>query len=149
MKTRLNWAGFGNLGAECWISPDSTRTAALLALLDEFGLSEASVVLSGHPQVTASPHEVVLRAWQLEELADDYQQFLDTTKEERPRSPRATFAALTQAVNHWRRMPFRDPDLPAELLPDNWIGHQAAARFHELHDRWSPAANEYWQELQG
>jgi len=28
-------------------------------------------------------------------------------------------------THEFRRFPFADPDLPAALLPDRWIGHRA------------------------
>jgi phenylacetic acid degradation operon negative regulatory protein len=37
-------------------------------------------------------------------------------------------------------VPFVDPEIPAQLLPPNWIGYRAKAFFDDRHARWSPGA---------
>jgi phenylacetic acid degradation operon negative regulatory protein len=37
-----------------------------------------------------------------------------------------------RALTDWRRLPYLDPGLPAELLPDGWIGIRAAGDFFAL-----------------
>jgi phenylacetic acid degradation operon negative regulatory protein len=51
-----------------------------------------------------------------------------------------TFADYVRALTAWRRLPFLDPGLPAELLPRGWNGLQAAATFAALRDRLSGPA---------
>jgi len=36
-------------------------------------------------------------------------------------------------VYDYRHFPFRDPDLPAELLPDDWPGRQTHEVFLQAH----------------
>jgi hypothetical protein len=43
--------------------------------------------------------------------------------------------------------PFLDPDLPQELLPENWLRPQAAALFDEYHDSLTEKANEYFDSV--
>jgi DNA-binding transcriptional regulator PaaX len=50
-------------------------------------------------------------------------------------------------VHEWRRFPFLDPRLPAQLLPDNWSGAKAADLFHTRHADWHPAAQRHWERL--
>jgi phenylacetic acid degradation operon negative regulatory protein len=35
-------------------------------------------------------------------------------------------------LTDWRRLPYLDPGLPAELLPDGWVGTRAADLFFAL-----------------
>jgi phenylacetic acid degradation operon negative regulatory protein len=35
-------------------------------------------------------------------------------------------------LTDWRRLPYLDPGLPAELLPEGWIGIRAADLFFAL-----------------
>jgi len=37
-----------------------------------------------------------------------------------------------RALTDWRRLPYLDPGLPAELLPEGWIGIRAAELFFVL-----------------
>jgi len=50
-------------------------------------------------------------------------------------------------VHEWRRFPFLDPQLPAELLPPQWIGARAAAVFHDRHAAWHDKAQAQFAEL--
>ena len=45
----------------------------------------------------------------------------------------AALRAQTRLVHEWRRFPFLDPRLPAQLLPDSWSGAKAADLFHTRH----------------
>jgi hypothetical protein len=40
-----------------------------------------------------------------------------------------------------------DPDLPKELLPENWLRPQAAALFNEYHNSLTEKANEYFDSV--
>lgn len=146
LRRRLGWSGFGQLSTDCWISPHPDRAPTVLEILGEIG-GENSLLIAGASLGPEDPRTIVEHAWNLDRLAETYKQTLDSMKGLRPRTPAATFAALTRLVNHWRRMPFSDPDLPIDLLPKNWPGHRAATRFAELHHRWTPTAQDYWQNL--
>jgi phenylacetic acid degradation operon negative regulatory protein len=50
-------------------------------------------------------------------------------------SDAAAFAEHTRALTAWRRMPYLDPGLPADLLPPDWHGARAAELFFRLHAR--------------
>jgi phenylacetic acid degradation operon negative regulatory protein len=53
------------------------------------------------------------------------------------------FAESQQLLHAWRKFLFRDPGLPAELLPAGWPG-TAAAEFFDRHTaRLAPAASEF------
>jgi phenylacetic acid degradation operon negative regulatory protein len=60
----------------------------------------------------------------------------DTTDEQ-------AFAVRSELVHEWRKFLFRDPGLPAELLPDDWAGTRAAAFFDFHAERLSPAAGRF------
>ena len=59
----------------------------------------------------------------------------------------AALRAQTRLVHEWRRFPFLDPRLPAQLLPDNWSGVKAADLFHTRHADWHPAAQRHCKRL--
>ncbi|WP_447646994.1 PaaX family transcriptional regulator C-terminal domain-containing protein [Nocardioides zeae] len=42
------------------------------------------------------------------------------------------FADYVRALTAWRRFPYLDPGLPADLLPQGWSGTRAADTFFEL-----------------
>ena len=54
----------------------------------------------------------------------------------------------TLLVHAWRKFPFFDPDLPAELLPAGWPRGRAYDLFTGRHARWRDAAREHFDELE-
>ena len=46
-------------------------------------------------------------------------------------------------LTDWRRLPYLDPGLPAELLPDGWIGIRAADLFFALRSLLEEPARAY------
>jgi phenylacetic acid degradation operon negative regulatory protein len=46
--------------------------------------------------------------------------------------PGAAFADYVRVLTAWRRLPYRDPGLPAHLLPQPWPGESATALFADL-----------------
>ena len=49
------------------------------------------------------------------------------------------FRAQTQLVHEWRKFPFLDPDLPADMLPAGWPRKRAHDLFRERHAQWHSA----------
>jgi phenylacetic acid degradation operon negative regulatory protein len=57
--------------------------------------------------------------------------------------PRDAFADYVRVLTDWRRLPYLDPGLPAELLPPGWAGARAAEIFFTLQSRLAGAAGEH------
>lgn len=91
---------------------------------------------------------LVSKAWDLEEVANGYRNFIAKFSRQRPKSPEAVFRAQTMLVHEWRKFPFLDPDLPDGALPSNWPRARAHEVFHERHAAWQETAREYFLELE-
>ncbi len=48
---------------------------------------------------------------------------------------RRVYVDYTLLLHAWRKLPYLDPGLPAELLPRGWPGHAAADAFFGLRER--------------
>ncbi len=90
---------------------------------------------------------MVAAAWDLNDVARRYRDFIAEFGPLRPRTPADGFRAQTRLVHEWRRFPFLDPQLPAVLLPPDWIGAEATALFDDRHTRWHEPAQRHWAEL--
>jgi phenylacetic acid degradation operon negative regulatory protein len=64
-------------------------------------------------------------------------------------SDAAAFADYVTALTDWRRLPFLDPGLPAELLPAHWPGSQAADLFGRLRARLDTPARRHARTITG
>jgi phenylacetic acid degradation operon negative regulatory protein len=148
VRTRLAWAGFGSLGGGLWISPHVERERELL---DAAGDGSVAEVVSFFAQIggIGDPAKVVAEAWDLEGVALAYRTFLARFGRLRPGSPEAMFRAQTQMVHEWRKFPFLDPDLPADMLPRGWPRKRAHDLFQERHAQWHAAAQEHFAALEG
>ena len=155
LRSRLTWLGFGTVSAGVWIAPghlagqtsDMLRRHGLAGYVDLF---RADYLAFGEVG------ELIGQWWDLERLAREYRAFLAeadpvltgwepggtglggaTGREESVPAQRdqQAFADYVRALTAWRRLPFLDPGLPAELLPGQWPGLAAAEAFAALRAR--------------
>ncbi len=142
LRTRLRWLGFAPLYNGIWVSPwdRADEVAQLLSELDIFSVSIFRAKLS-----TSSPDSPV-SAWDLDALARAFDEFIEEFAPllERVRAGEIGSAeALRQrtfVMDAWRRFPGIDPDLPVELLPDNFPRDRACAVFSEIYRTLGPMA---------
>lgn len=147
LRTRLAWNGLGNLSPGVWVTPHPEREQGVRDVLAEIGVADTSTLFVGRLGDLDEARRVARQAWDLDEIELAYEDFLDAAGALRPADDAGTFAAHTRLVQEWRRFPFLDPALPAELLPDDWSGSQAFALFHERHDVWRPIADRQWKAM--
>jgi phenylacetic acid degradation operon negative regulatory protein len=148
LRSRLAWLGFGTVSAGVWIAPGNlaSETAEVLErhrLAGYVDLFRADYLAFGDVA------EQVPRWWDLDRLQGLYQAFLDDSAPVLARRDSAgrdsagrdsagrdsAFADYVRVLTAWRRLPFLDPGLPAELLPSGWNGLQAAAAFSAVRER--------------
>lgn len=149
LRRALFWQGFGVLGSDCFIHPSADLDVASDALLaDGMGdlLHELMPLLAveNHFGNSARDVDMVLRAWNLEQLGNDYAAFVDRY---RPLidalrlhmgdviSEEQAFLLRTLLIHDYRRLLLRDPQLPAELLPHDWPGNEARLMCREFYRR--------------
>jgi phenylacetic acid degradation operon negative regulatory protein len=147
LRTRLSWAGFGSPAPSLWVTTDTAREAEAKQILNEFGLDSAAYSFTGPFGSIGSARKLVDQAWNLAAVAQRYQQFIVEFAGLRPNAGRETMLTQIRLVHEWRRFPFLDPQLPAELLPPNWIGRRAASLFAEQHARWNKQAQQHWRQI--
>lgn len=145
LGTRLTWLGLGAPTPGLWITPNTDTEADIATILEELDLTGNAFAWIG-PTAAAIDVEprLISMAWDLTAVAKQYQDFINTFVERAPASEVDVFRNQVELIHAWRRFPFIDPDLPAELLPSDWPGIQAANTFHERHSRWHRTAQSAW-----
>ena len=138
LRRTLSWLGFGPLAPATWISPHE-RLDQVQQALSESSAARLNL-LTCRSQGRSADLDMVGHCWDLKSLARDYQDLVGRLEA----LPSATeLAALPgsealrlriELVADYRRFPFRDPDLPAELLPDGWPGTRAHQLFAAAHE---------------
>jgi phenylacetic acid degradation operon negative regulatory protein len=146
VRTRLAWAGFGSMGGGLWITPHVEREGELAEMGD--GAVAELLAFRAELGTVGDPSRLIADAWDLDQVAGAYDDFVAQFGRLRPKTPEAVFRAQTLLVHAWRKFPFLDPDLPAELLPAGWPLKRAHDVFHERHGRWHEAAQDYFRSLE-
>ncbi len=157
LRLELGWLGYGALGEATWISPHD-RTREVNNLLRKFNIEEYVNIFSAQHQGSIDPGKIVSRCWDLGKIHQKYADFLTDYRPKleghRKRleagetiEPSECFVARFNLIHEYRKLPFFDPDLPLELLPENWLRPEAAALFNEYHGLLTEKANEYFDSV--
>jgi phenylacetic acid degradation operon negative regulatory protein len=147
LRTQLNWAGFGALAAGVWVSPDPAREAEARDILASLGLADDALSFLGSYGSVGSPELVARQAWDLDGVSARYQEFINAFAGVVPATEADCLVAQTRLVHSWRRFPFLDPQLPADLLPAGWPGITAGRLFRSRHEAWQEEAQRHWDAL--
>ena len=147
LRSELSRLGFGTAAPGVWIAPGYLHeaTADMLARL---GLTGYADLFRADHLAFGDLAAKVRQWWDLdrtESLACDfvtaYEPMLRGWAGRRAASrPHEAFADYIRVLTDWRRLPYLDPGLPAELLPPRWAGAQAAGIFFTLQSRLAGAA---------
>ena len=138
-------SGLGSPLPGIWVTPDVTKEKEVAAAVEALGVEGYS--FTGPFGEVGDQQRVVAQAWQLDDVQQRYAEFLEAFTSGRIGTPAEAYRSQVRLVQEWRRFPFLDPGLPAELLPSTWPGPAAADLFHRRHDRWHAAAQAYWLDL--
>ena len=147
VRTRLAWAGLGSMGGGVWLTPHVGREAELGDAIREAPAAEATSFVASLGALGRA-EDVVAAAWDLDEVGEQYEAFIEDFAAIRPSSDEAFFRMQTLLVHAWRRFPFVDPDLPSELLPSGWPRRRAYELFTARHGRWQGPARSYFESLE-
>ncbi|WP_275558194.1 PaaX family transcriptional regulator C-terminal domain-containing protein [Streptomyces sp. 5-6(2022)] len=146
LRTALTRLGLGTVASGVWVAPghlaDEVRRT-----LERRGLSGYVDLFTGDHFASRDLGAKVRSWWDLGELTAMYAHFLDRYRPvleavtRREPQPLEAFRIYLPMLTEWRRMPYRDPGLPLELLPPEWNGVAAGELFDQLNTALStPAA---------
>lgn len=138
LRSHLSSLGFGNVSTATWMAPARMRPVAERAIV-ELDLTDYCAVFTGDYVAGADLQALVARTWDLRGIDASYSAFVERFSDtaalvgssQAIPSARA-FTSYVALVDQWRRLPFRDPGLPSDLLPANWSGGDALALFERL-----------------
>ncbi|MCW0216562.1 MAG: PaaX family transcriptional regulator [Pseudonocardia sp.] len=147
LRTRLAWAGLGSPAPGVWVSPDPGKQEEVADVVADLGLDEVTSSFVGPFGEIGDPADVVAQAWDLGEVEAAYEEFIAEFADADPATPAEVLANQILLVHAWRRFPFLDPKLPAELLPAQWAGSRAAELFEARHEEWKNQAHAQWRAL--
>lgn len=148
LRTLLIRLGLGTVAPGLWVAPAHLESEVTHAL-ERAGLR-------GYTELFRSRHvagrllaETVASWWDLGALHAQYAAFVDRQSpvlqawQEADHPPVRAFTDFVTLVTVWRRLPYLDPGLPLEALPENWVGSRAEQLFGNLRARLAGPAREH------
>ena len=151
-RRSLQWQGYRAIAPGTFAKPaDGGR--ALGETLHEFKVADRVLILDATTSALSAPQlvrDLVHDSWQLEEVAQDYREFLaryqGLLKWVRRRGtpdPETAFVARTLLIHDFRRILLHDTPLPDELLPPGWLGAGALHLTGEIYTSLAPGSIAY------
>jgi phenylacetic acid degradation operon negative regulatory protein len=144
LRSQLTRLGFGTAAPGVWVAP-GTAYDETLAALERQGLASYTEMFRGDYLGSGPTARRVAQWWDLPSIAALYDDFLAdysglTRKSLRLQGlaepePARAFAAYIPMLTAWRRLPYLDPGIPLDLLPDGWPGEKAGRLFATLDAR--------------
>lgn len=142
VRSGLSWAGYGELRDGVWVSPwPRTELGALL---------RAERIRATTARASDFQPEAPTSAWDLDALGKEYAAWLseagllvERARDMHDDPDEGAFAGRFEMVHEYRKFLFRDPGLPDELLPKDWVGREAHRWFTEQATRLYPAADRF------
>ncbi|MHC6221132.1 PaaX family transcriptional regulator [Arthrobacter sp. MMS24-S77] len=143
LRRRLHWIGCGTVAAGLWICPDSLREEVEEILEDLELRSMATVFVTDAPLVGGSLRDAASSWWDLDAVAELHRDFIrhhgsaadgggPGGGSDGAAASAETFASYVRCIDRWRIIPYLDPGLPAEFLPEDWPGMAGIALFERL-----------------
>ncbi len=145
LRSELTRLGFGMVAPGVWIVPAHPQDTTA-GTLERLGLDGYADLFRAEHLAFGDPAAKIRRWWDLDELERQYEAFIgahEPALPEVPPSGREAFAGYVRLVTDWRRLPYLDPGLPAELLPRDWVGIRAADLFFDRRERLEEPARAY------
>lgn len=153
IRKELAWLGFGPLAASTYISPHD-RLRQVRENFADLPVVRLDMLRCQSEGLTVD-RGMAERCWDLDTLNADYRELLRTYRSRMPSyragslSPEEALVERMRLTYDYRKFPFRDPDLPMELLPAGWVGREAHAMFVEAHDLLRAPAEAFFDEVAG
>lgn len=148
LRTGLSWLGFGPLAPSTWVSVHDRGpgVGALFAQAPEARVDRVTARTAGPDADRA----MAARCWDLDRLAEDYRAWMAEWRDDVVPADDATcLVARTRLVHGYRKFPFSDPDLPADLLPRDWPGSAAHAVFLRRYAALREPAERFYRHASG
>ncbi|WP_228000140.1 PaaX family transcriptional regulator [Nocardia australiensis] len=152
LRSSLTRLGFGTVSPGTWIAPGN-MTNEVRIVLERKGFTNYVELFEGVHVGVRPIRQAVESWWDFDELSQLYADFqrryrpaLDAADALAAEQQKA-FATYVPMLTEWRRLPYLDPGLPVELLPDGWNGLAAEQLFADLDHALAGPAGRHAREI--
>ncbi|MBI2304915.1 MAG: phenylacetic acid degradation operon negative regulatory protein PaaX [Chloroflexi bacterium] len=157
LRQDLLGLGYGTLSNATWICPYDRRQEVMV-LANVWKVADCIQVFRAQYQGPGSLQDLVHRCWNMEKTRQKCAAFLERYRPRYegclrrleagdPPGEQECFIERFMLIHEYRRFSFFDPQLPKELVPQGWLGSEAAALFQSYHNLLAEGANRYFDSL--
>ena len=147
-KKNIRWLGFNVLSSGLFAHPSPDRRSLDEMLIEQKLISNVAVFkgLCEDVYSKTSLQALITEKWEINNLKDMYQGFLDTFSKFAMHIDVADldetecFAFRLAILHEFRRIQLKDPDLPFELLPIDWVGFEAQDLLQRVYKQLIPGS---------
>lgn len=149
LRSTLALRGFGIVAPGLWVAP-ANLYEVVVPLLEDLDLLRYVTFFRADHWGSSTLSELVQSWWDLDAIKEMYLGFIERhdglrcalRSSDKIDEARA-FADYAHLVDEWRRLPYLDPGLPAELLPEDWPGVWARELFSTIRAQLEEAARRH------
>lgn len=148
----LSWLGYGRLATAVYALPGRDR-APLNELLADLDIEDNIVHMQAKADGTDSLKELVLSRWQLEDLQQRYDEFTawlnqlqQVLEDRRNADPQTLLLLRVLLIHEFRRILLTDPELPVDMLPEDWQGESAKIQTATLYRRLYSISTDWFEQ---
>lgn len=155
-RKELSWSGFGSLFNSVWISPNEL-TSQVHDIVARYGIEDHVHLFVAENQGPKTDFDIVKQCWDIDFINHRYEVFIEKNKDEFIKdkkkiesgeySEKDCFVRRTMLVHYYRKSLFVDPGLPKELLPDKWLGEEAAKLFDSYYKILEKPADVFFEKV--
>lgn len=156
LRKELTWSGFGLLANSCWVTPNALEKE-VNSLIDKYGIHDYVSFFQATYAGMSEQQDMVDKCWDLTSVNSQYLTFIETYRkkyhaikirlENDDISDSDAFVQSALLVHQYRKFLFIDPNLPEELLPEEWLGNKAAALFNDFYQMLSTPATQFFESV--
>jgi phenylacetic acid degradation operon negative regulatory protein len=161
LEQQLSWIGFGPVTKRVWAHP-SSNIEPVAERINRLGLRGKVIAMrceniqNVELGLDIDDRELAAMCMPVSEVETAYTQFiqdfsplLDEQGQLTMQGGNAEMLSLRLLMmDEYRRAILRDPHLPMQLLPDNWVGYEAFILCGKIYRQIYQAANVHYQHLQ-
>jgi len=160
LRDQLSWLGFGRLSKDVYGHPN-IELPLVQSLIHDLGLAQEVICMKARTpsnetwSMVRSDAELARQCCPYEDVAASYEEFVQiysvlanslTTEN---LSDESRFSLKTLLIHDYRRIVLKDPQLPAELLPESWVGETAKSLCEQIYRQVTEGANRHYLAVCG
>ncbi|NBJ68107.1 MULTISPECIES: phenylacetic acid degradation operon negative regulatory protein PaaX [Clostridia] len=156
LRKELIWSGFGLLSNGVWITPNNLKEQ-IYDIIDKYKIKEYVYFFEAENEGFQANQQIIRSCWDIDHINSLYQKFIHAYEnkmmengkkiEQGQMGNKACFVERTLLVHYYRKSLFVDPGIPKELLPEKWLGEQAAKLFSSYYNILAEKANAFFEKV--